>query len=64
MDQQLKTFGLKLIGLIILTPLMGYGFLRCYEYSEKVWKTNNRKKRWLVMCGIFFLLACIGGWLR
>ena len=59
-----KIFAIKLAGILLLTPLMGYGLLRCAESFEKAWKLNNRRKRWLAMCGVFFLLAAIGGWLR
>lgn len=64
MEHELKIFSIKIAGLIILSPFMGFVLLRCYDLSEKLWKTNNRRKRWLVMSGIFFVLACIGGWLR
>jgi len=64
MSAELKILTIKLVGLLIMTPIMGYGLLRCVESLEKAWKSNNRRKRWFVMCGVFFLLATIGGWLR
>jgi hypothetical protein len=64
MSLELKTLAIKLLGTIAITPLMGFLFLRWFEYSKKVWKTNNRRKRWYVMCGVFFVLAGISGWLR
>ena len=64
MSPELRVFAIKLVGVIVFTPLMGLLLLRCFEYSQKVWKTNNRKKQWLVMCGVFFILACIDGWLQ
>ena len=48
---ELKIIGMKLIGLLILTPLGGYFFLRVAEQSEK---------EWIVMCGMFFIIAVIG----
>jgi predicted CDP-diglyceride synthetase/phosphatidate cytidylyltransferase len=49
---------------LIAAPLMGWVLMRCAEEFEKYWKTNNRKKRWLVCCALFILLAAIGGWVR
>ena len=64
MGHDLKFFLIKLAALLVLTPILGY-FLLCYlEYFEKIWKTNDRKKKWLVTCVLFFMLVCIGGWLQ
>ena len=64
MNQELREFLIKFAIMIILAPLMGYALLVYFENTEKAWKSNNRKKRWFVMCGFFILLAIIGGWLR
>ena len=64
MGHELKFFAIKLLGVLILMPFMGFIFLQLFERAEKAWKTNNRRKRWYVMCGVFFILACIGGWLQ
>ena len=61
---ELKSIGVRLIVLVIAMPFFGYLFLRVLEISEKVWKSNNRWKRWGVMCVIFFIVAAIGGWLH
>ena len=64
MEAELTRIAIKLIGTLLITPIMGYGMLKSVEVFEKAWKSNNRKNRWLVMCGIFFFLAVIGGWLQ
>jgi len=43
---------------------MGFFLLRYFEYFEKIWKTKNQKKKWLMTCGFFFIIACLSGWLR
>jgi hypothetical protein len=64
MSHEWKWFLIKLIILILLSPMIGFGLLRTFEYFERVWKTGNRKKRWVITSVLFFMLACIGGWLR
>lgn len=64
MQYELKILAIKIVLLLLISPFMGFILLRCYDLSEKLWKTNNRRKRWLVMSGVFFILAGIGGWLR
>jgi len=64
MDHGLKFFLIRLGVLLVLTPLMGFGLFRFFEYFEQVWKTNNRRKKWLVTCMLFFMLACLGGFLQ
>lgn len=63
MDVLFKDFAFKLMRLLILTPVGGYVFLLCYDKLEKVWRSNIRSKRWFVMCIVFFIVACMGGWL-
>lgn len=64
MELSIKMFFLKLIVILVITPGGGYLLLRVAESLEKEWKSNDRRKKWVAMCGVFFLLACIGGWLR
>jgi hypothetical protein len=64
MNHELKFFLIKLAVLLCLTPVIGFCLFRYFEYFEKVWKTNNRRKKWFATCGIFFILACIAGWLQ
>jgi hypothetical protein len=64
MSYELKFFLVKLVTLLALTPILGYGLFRYFEYFEQVWKTNNRRKKWLITCGLFFILACLGGFLQ
>lgn len=64
MDAELKRIGIKIIGTLILMPLMGWVLLKNAELVEKAWTSNNRRKRWLAMCGVFVILAAIGGWFQ
>lgn len=64
MLSELKNLAIRFVFLLIATPLMGYVFLTFGEHFEKLWKSNNRKKRWLGCCGLFFLIAGISGWLQ
>ena len=64
MNYELKFFFIKLIVLIIITPLLGFLFLCYFEYFEKVWKSNNRRNKWWMMCTLIFILIVIGGWLQ
>lgn len=64
MNHEWKFFLIRLAALLVLTPFIGFCFLRYFEYLEKIWKTNNRRKKWLMMCILVFTLACIGGFLR
>lgn len=41
-----------LVFFIIAVPLLGYVLLRTAEFVQKVWKGNNRKKKWVAMCFI------------
>jgi hypothetical protein len=64
MNSEIKIFFIKLIGLTLATPIMGWGIMLCAESFEKAWKTNKRRKKWMVSCGLFILLAILGGWLQ
>ncbi len=63
MGDELKIFAIKLLWLLVATPIMGWVIMRLAENFEKNWKTNNRRKKWMVSCGVFMLLAVISGWL-
>jgi len=64
MSYELKFFFIKLAALLALTPFIGYGLLCYFEYFEKIWKSNNRRKKWLLTCVLFFVIACLGGFLQ
>lgn len=60
----MKVFLLKFVGLIISTPLLGYGALLIIENIEAAWKSNNRKKKWFALSMAMFALAILLGWLQ
>jgi len=62
MSQELKLLIIRVGVALLITPLMGYVLMICAEKFEQIWKTNNRKKRWLATCGAFLILAAISGW--
>lgn len=64
MDHMLKIFAMKLALTVCISPIAGFIILKVAERFEMAWKTNNRRKRWFACCGVFFILACIAGWLR
>ncbi len=64
MNHELKVFTIRFFGVLLAAPIMGWGIMICAEKFEKSWKSNNRRKKWLASCGIFLILAGIGGWLR
>ena len=64
MSQELKLFAIKLFGTLCAAPIMGWVIMVCGEKFEIAWKANNRRRKWLVSCGMFLLLAVISGWLR
>jgi hypothetical protein len=47
-----------------MTPFIGYALMRYFEYFEKVWKSNNRRNKWLATCGFFIVLAALAGWFQ
>ena len=61
---EVKVFAIKLLGTLIISPLAGWLLLRLVEMCEKSWKSGDRKKRWMILSGVFILLAGIGGWFR
>lgn len=64
MLSELKILGIRLAGLIIITPLFGYLLLIIFDQLQKEWASGERRKRWMVMCWVFLSIAIIGGWLR
>lgn len=64
MAVELKVFAMRLLGILVIAPLGGWLLLRFIEKCENNWKSGNRRKRWMIMCGVFIILAGIGGWLR
>ena len=64
MEYELKMIALKLVVMLLAAPFAGWIIMLSAERFEKSWKTNNRRKKWLASCGIFLILAAIGGWLR
>ena len=61
---ELKNFAIKVAIVLIMAPIAGWLFLRFIEKFENDWKCGGRKKRWMILSGVFILLAGIGGWLR
>jgi hypothetical protein len=64
MDSEFKFFGIKVLCVLLVSPIMGWILMTSVESFEKSWKTNNRKKKWIASIGMFLLLAVIAGWLR
>jgi hypothetical protein len=64
MSHECKFFFIRLFLLLFLTPFLGFCFLRYFEYFEKVWKTGSRRKKWLMMCILVFMLEVMSGFLR
>jgi hypothetical protein len=48
---------ISLIALVIVTPIWGYILLRVLDVAEKAWKTNNKRKKYLVICFFVFLFG-------
>jgi hypothetical protein len=59
-----EVFVMKFVGVLLISPLVGWLLLRFVEMCEKSWKSGNRRKRWMILSGVFVILAGIGGWLR
>ena len=64
MKAEFTRIGIKLLITLLATPIMGFGMLKSFDLFKKAWKSNNRRKQWLVMCVVFIFLAIIGGWLQ
>ena len=61
---ELQKILVKLITLIIITPIFGYGVLLSIESLIKAWKSNNRIKKWLAITSILLFLAIALGALQ
>ena len=57
-------FLIRLLGLLVLSPIIGYISIRLVESFENAWKSKNKKKRWLACSFAFFVLALMFGWFR
>ncbi|MBM3201235.1 MAG: hypothetical protein FJZ56_02370 [Chlamydiae bacterium] len=57
-------FFLRLIGLLVLSPVIGYLSIRLIESFEKAWKSKVKKKRWIACSFAIFLIAIAAGWFR
>lgn len=64
MSQELQHFLIRLALLMVLTPLVGLYMVKLVTLAEEAWKTNNKRKKWVVMCTIFAILAGFSGWFR
>lgn len=64
MIQELKMLGIKFLILLVISPILGLVFLPSAELFEKAWKSNDRKKKWMAVTGLFVIVAVIGGWLH
>ena len=59
---ELKHMFFKLISLLILMPILGYGILVSVETLIKAWKTNNKVKKWFaITTTLLFLAIALGG---
>ncbi len=59
-----KWFLLRLSGLIILAPVVGYLLIGLIESFEIAWKSNNKKKRWKACALAVIFIALAFGWFR
>lgn len=64
MLEEIKLFSFKFALLLIFAPILGYVMLKFIENVEDAWKTNNRKKKWVVLSAIVAFIAGWVGWLR
>ncbi|MFA6119146.1 MAG: hypothetical protein WCT85_06465 [Parachlamydiales bacterium] len=59
---EIKHIIIRLVTLLILTPVFGYGVLLSIESLIKAWKSNNRKKKWIaITITLLFLSIALGG---
>jgi hypothetical protein len=59
-----KVFAFKLGLLVLAGPFIGYLMLKFADSIEDAWKTNSRKKKWVVMCTLFGMISGLAGWLQ
>ena len=59
---ELKHILFRLISLLIITPIFGYGILISIESLIKAWKTDNKIKKWFaITTTLLFLAIALGG---
>lgn len=63
MNIEIKQFLLKLVGLIIVSPLVGFIVLDIIKHIE-IAKKAKGKKKWLALSIIGILIGILLGWLR
>ena len=64
MSNDLQHFLMKLAILLVITPFVGLYMVKLATLTEEAWKKNDKKKKWVVMCTIFAILAGFSGWFR
>ncbi|GAB4189913.1 MAG: hypothetical protein Tsb0015_10770 [Simkaniaceae bacterium] len=60
---ELKSFGLKLVALLISSPIFAAALLIILENIEKAWKENNRKKKFWTLTMLMIFIGIFLGWL-
>ena len=59
---EIKHILFKLLSLVIITPIFGYGILCSLESLEKAWKSGNKIKKWFaITLTLLFLAIALGG---
>lgn len=64
MFAEFKIFFIRLLGLALVAPIVGYGLLLSSEQLEKAWKTGKRKNKWIALSFVFIFVAILFGWLK
>lgn len=64
MHFEFKVFLVKLGLLVVLGPLIALLMVKYADLAVEAWKTNNKKKKWVVMCFIVAAIAGLSGWFR
>lgn len=45
--------------LLLLPPLMGYTMLLFADSFEEAWKTKSKKKKWIALSSVSFMIVLI-----
>lgn len=53
-----------MILLVVLGPLISLVMVKFADMAYEAWKTNNKKKKWVVMCFVVAMIAGLSGWFR
>jgi len=61
---EFKSFGLKVLYLLIAAPLFASSLLFIIEKLEKAWKENNRAKKFWALTMLMIVVGIILGWLQ